>query len=87
MEKVSAQTEEFSFAYLKELFLSSMMRWISSSQQGSMDEVMPGQANVLREQMVSAIALPEVPEMDDQLPMSPGFVTRMIRHGHFRGGM
>jgi len=86
VEKVSAQTEEFSFAYLKELFLSSMMRWISSSQQGSMDEVMLGQVSVLREQMVSA--MPEMPEqMDDQSPMSPGFVTRMIRHGHFRGGM
>ncbi|HEY5002821.1 MAG TPA: ATP-binding protein [Ktedonobacteraceae bacterium] len=88
VEKVSAHTEEFSFAYLKELFLSSMMRWISSSQQGSMDEVMLGQASVLREQMMSAIALPEMPDqMDEQSSMSPRFSARMIRQGHFRGGM
>ncbi len=87
VEKVSEQTEDFSFAYLKELFLSSMMRWISSSQHGSMDEVMLGQVTVLREQMVSAIAMSEPEQIDEQPSMPPRFVTRMIRQGHFRGGM
>jgi DNA polymerase III delta prime subunit len=88
VENISAQTEEFSFAYLKELFLSSMMRWISNTQQGSMDEVMVGQVSVLREQMVSSSTMPEMPDqMDDQSHMSPRFMTRMIRHGHLRGGM
>ena len=42
-------TEGFSFAYLKELFLSSMMQWMS--QEMSMAEVMIDQAGRLRAQM------------------------------------
>jgi AAA+ superfamily predicted ATPase len=88
VEKVSTHTEEFSFAYLKELFLSSMMRWISSSQQDSMDEVMLGQASVLREQMTSAMTLPEMPdEMGEQSFMPPGLSARMMRQVRFRGRM
>ena len=41
----------FSFAYLKELFLSSMMRWISHPEKGSMAAVITEQCGVLREQM------------------------------------
>ncbi len=37
----------------KELFLSSMMRWIAHPQHGSMDQVLTSQVDVLREQMVS----------------------------------
>jgi AAA+ superfamily predicted ATPase len=48
-------TEGFSFAYLKELFLSSMMRWISDPEQGDMEQVMIEQESILREQMVSAM--------------------------------
>ncbi len=44
-------TEDFSFAYLKELFLSSMMRWIAQSRRFPMDDVMREQAALLREQM------------------------------------
>src|SRR5438132_8706653 len=40
MEKITAATEGFSFAYLKELFLSSKMCWIANPQQGTMGEVM-----------------------------------------------
>lgn len=87
IETISAQTEDFSFAYLKELFLSSMMRWISGPQQGAMEEVMTEQVNVLREQMVSASTLPD-PEIEgDQAPQMPRgmFMSRMIRQTHFRG--
>jgi hypothetical protein len=52
---VAEDTEGFSFAYLKELFLSATMRWISTPQPGTMDQVMPEQVEVLREQMGSAI--------------------------------
>ncbi len=52
--ELSELTEGFSFAYLKELFLSSMMRWISRSEQGTMEDVMRSQVATLREQMVSA---------------------------------
>jgi DNA polymerase III delta prime subunit len=68
--KVAELTEGFSFAYLKELFLSAMMRWINQSQtqtgpevaedQTKMDEVMPAQIDLLREQMVSAAKQPPI---------------------------
>ena len=47
------QTEGFSFAYLKELFLSSMMRWVSY-RGASMDEVIFAQAVQLRKQIVAS---------------------------------
>ena len=54
VETISAQTEDFSFAYLKELFLSSMMKWIVAPQPDIMDTLMREQVSVLREQMASA---------------------------------
>ncbi|HXQ74347.1 MAG TPA: AAA family ATPase, partial [Pyrinomonadaceae bacterium] len=45
------QTEGFSFAYLKELFVSSMVQWMSGSGQTSMDEVILAQTTALRGQM------------------------------------
>jgi hypothetical protein len=56
-ERIAAATDGFSFAYLKELFLSSMMRWVNAPQSGGMDEVMAGQCHLLREQMNSAATL------------------------------
>lgn len=49
--EVVQQTEGFSFAYLKELFLSSMMQWMTMEGGVSMDEVIRGQAVQLREQI------------------------------------
>ena len=49
--KTVEATEGFSFAYLKELFLSSMMQWIAERGSGRMDAVMLNRATVLREQM------------------------------------
>lgn len=69
VEQICQQTEGFSFAYLKELFLSSMMRWITNPQSRSMDAVMAEQVTVLREQMNSATqASPE--EAGDAAPQS-----------------
>src|SRR5687768_15935805 len=51
--EVTAQTEGFSFAYLKELFLSSLMQWMATSGP-SMDEIIRGQAAQLRKQMREA---------------------------------
>ncbi len=45
------QTENFSFAYMKELFLSSMMEWIAKAEAGKMDAVMLARLNVLRGQL------------------------------------
>ena len=46
-------TEGFSYAYLKELFLSSMMQWMAKSGSVSMDKIVVGQVEVLRKQISS----------------------------------
>jgi len=71
-------TDGFSFAYLKELFLSSMMRWIAVEQKESipetMQQAMETQVGALREQMMSASTLEaEVPSEQSLLGM-PGFM-------------
>ena len=48
---VVRKTENFSFAYMKELFVASMVQWMSAGGQGSMDEVIRAQAKLLRSQM------------------------------------
>jgi len=52
---VIEQTEGFSFAYMKELFLSSMMQWMATNGATSMDETILGQVAQLREQTVSTV--------------------------------
>ncbi|HKZ02173.1 MAG TPA: ATP-binding protein [Pyrinomonadaceae bacterium] len=48
---VVEQTQGFSFAYMKELFLSSMMQWMTREGDVSMDEIILGQAVQLRKQI------------------------------------
>ena len=60
-DTISDMTKGFSFAYLKELFVSSKMRWIAKPQQGTMAQVMTEQVDRLREQMVSSDNLPSNP--------------------------
>ncbi len=57
--QIAEMTEGFSFAYLKELFLSSMMRWIVTPQPGTMGTLMAAQIDALREQMLSTSTLAE----------------------------
>ena len=57
IEEIASATENFSFAYLKELMLASIMRWINASDRGPMADVLRAQVHVLREQM-SYQALP-----------------------------
>lgn len=59
----AGMTEGFSFAYLKELFLSSMMRWISNPARADMEAVVAEQCSLLREQMHSMNDIPP-PEPD-----------------------
>jgi len=73
-------TGDFSFAYLKELFLSAMMRWIATRQPGMMGNIMEGQIAALREQMVSANTLP--PPGPEAPALPPGF--RMPRRIAFQ---
>jgi AAA+ superfamily predicted ATPase len=51
MTKIGEITDGFSFAYLKELFLSSMMHWMSTMETGGMVNTMAAQVALLREQM------------------------------------
>jgi hypothetical protein len=51
LPKLVKATDGFSFAYLKELFLSSMMQWMAENGNGTMDSVMLTRVTVLREQM------------------------------------
>ncbi|MBV9230201.1 MAG: ATP-binding protein [Chloroflexi bacterium] len=85
--KLSEGTEGFSFAYLKELFLSSMMRWIAKPEQGTMEQVMTGQVSVLREQMISATAHAADEEGGDgaQQAMLSSFARMMPGRITFRG--
>ena len=48
---VVSGTEGFSFAYLKELVVASMVQWLSCGATGAMDDVMLAQAELLRSQM------------------------------------
>lgn len=49
--RAAESTEGFSFAYLKELFLSSMMQWMTEGGAVKMDRVIADRAKLLREQM------------------------------------
>jgi hypothetical protein len=51
--EVVRQTEGYSFAYMKELFLSSMMQWMAATGGVSMDQIMLSQSVQLREQMAA----------------------------------
>jgi hypothetical protein len=49
--RAADRTEGFSFAYLKELFLSSLMAWVASPDPKDMDTILLDQVESLREQM------------------------------------
>jgi AAA+ superfamily predicted ATPase len=51
--KIAKMTEGFSFAYLKELFLSSMMHWMAEMEAGGMEKSVISQVITLQEQMKS----------------------------------
>ncbi len=54
INQIAEMTEGFSFAYLKELFLSSMMHWMGGMEAGAMDKSVISQVAVLLQQMQSA---------------------------------
>jgi AAA+ superfamily predicted ATPase len=66
IEEVARQTEGFSFAYMKELFVSSMMQWMALPQPGAMDTNVLERAVRLREQMSSAVEKSKSGEEDDE---------------------
>jgi AAA+ superfamily predicted ATPase len=92
MDAAAEQTEGFSFAYLKELFLASTMRWVVTAEPGAMGEVMLAQASVLREQMASVPMPGDEPPADVSMPPEFGMhmgriMGRMTHHGPSIPGM
>ena len=55
LDEIVRLTDGFSYAYIKELFLSSVMRWISDQHAGGMIAVMETQVAALRRQMRSEL--------------------------------
>jgi hypothetical protein len=49
--RLVSETHDFSFAYLKELLVSSMVQWVSLGGSRSMDEVILAQTDLLRKQI------------------------------------
>jgi SpoVK/Ycf46/Vps4 family AAA+-type ATPase len=66
MAEVVAQTEGFSFAYMKELFLSSMMLWMSTPEPKSMSAAILERATSLRRQMSCMVEEPAESRADDE---------------------
>lgn len=59
LDHLTLLTDEFSFAYLKELGLSSLMAWIRNPVAGGMAEVMRAQVEILRSQMKTEMDNPK----------------------------
>jgi hypothetical protein len=81
--RIAHETEGFSFAYIKELYLSAMMRWASGSHAEPFAEIMLGQLESLREQMatspIDASAAPD----GGGMPWMPPEVAQMFATGNF----
>jgi len=61
LAEIVEDTNGFSFAYLKELYVSAMVRWMHERKAGEMRAHMRSQLRALREQMTSAQAAPPAP--------------------------
>lgn len=59
MKRLAAATDGFSFAYLRELFLSSMMAWFDAGQHKSMAQIMDTTVKILEQQRQSGFAAQE----------------------------
>lgn len=57
-DEIVHATEGFSFAYLKELFLSSVMEWMTTNGGVSMDQIIQDQVKLLRSQMAISTSQP-----------------------------
>lgn len=63
---VADATDGYSFAYLKELYLSSMMRWIAKPGAQGIDQLMIDQSVALRSQMTTEAEAPDFFSDDDE---------------------
>jgi ATP-dependent 26S proteasome regulatory subunit len=78
LDAVVRQTEGFSFAYLKELFLSAMMRWIAAPGDAAMDAILLEQCESLRHQMATAPPEPSA-EVKADMPGVPPWMRHLPR--------
>jgi hypothetical protein len=60
IDKLVEETDGFSFAYLKELFVSSMVQWMAGARKGTIAHLLFEQLVALREQMRSEAAAGKV---------------------------
>lgn len=51
VDGVAERTANFSFAYLKELLVSALMRWVANTVPGSLEPILDAQVDALRDQM------------------------------------
>lgn len=76
LDRIAKTSEGYSYAYLKELYVSSAVRWVSTEQHRPIVEVMIDQSATLRQQMTSEWAEP-APTQDRRrrypFPMPTGF--------------
>jgi hypothetical protein len=79
IEAVAAAAEDFSYAYVKELFFSSMMKWISSGRGGAMKEIMLEQVRLLRAQMATASGAERAPIADAPLDKTEAALADLAR--------
>jgi hypothetical protein len=75
---ITSLTDEFSFAYLKELWLSSMMKWIAVREPGAMASILTGQVDSLRLQMNTPIseAAPAGDVRDERIRIMQAYRSR-----------
>lgn len=65
-QQVAELTEGFSYAYLKELVVSSLVEWVDQPVPGRMNEVMPARASILQAQMRTAQTQEAKAKSDDE---------------------
>ena len=85
LASVAARTEGFSYAYLKELVLSSMMAWARDEGRVGMDAVLPTQVDALALQMRTEREAPAIVERaDPDAALTPQMRAAMGRTGRRR---
>jgi hypothetical protein len=77
VDRLAGESAGFSFAHLKELFLSATMRWIAAAEPGSMDDLVMEQLELLREQITSPpVELPGGAETDPLTALMRGALPK-----------
>ncbi|HTQ10573.1 MAG TPA: ATP-binding protein, partial [Fimbriimonadaceae bacterium] len=64
IQRTANSTDGYSFAYLKELYLASMMKWIAKPGEQAIDEIIVSQSESLRGQMNTESEMPEDISLD-----------------------